>query len=454
MSGSALFVGAHADDIEIGCGGTVAKMRESGWNVSFLVMSAEASPSEWEERRREAIAASETLGVPASRVFFAGFPDGSIIENSLNIQKVRDLVDREIGSADVVFVHCPSDQHQDHRASSGIIRAAFRNTPILGYFVPNSMNEESFLPTIYVDTSRHHQTKLAALAKFQSQITLGRILWSRVSSTAALFGDRMGSAAAEAMEIVDLPEALERKSILDTINDAPFSRFWSRLTQTRTIRLIESLPRESSAGAIRVKEFKEREGVELLRHAFSQQWYRSHTLHSITSASERAEDYLNEQCIIIGGGPVSNRIAREYFNHFANVRYVIDYTMPGFRDIRILDRARSATITPVYDRSAEGLLYLRKDFGILTIMPSPMAARGIVVACMGIHSLGTKACFLALSQADLLLQLYSLFGDDGSGRFRYGQVLVQIDERTEHVGIDADSFHPIAEEGTPPPKGG
>src|SRR5262249_25458068 len=72
---SALFLGAHADDIEIGCGGTLAKMVALGWDVWMCVVTDDADRTLATTRRHEAQASAAAYGIPAAQVLFLGAPD-------------------------------------------------------------------------------------------------------------------------------------------------------------------------------------------------------------------------------------------------------------------------------------------------------------------------------------------------------------------------------------------
>ncbi|UFH56941.1 PIG-L deacetylase family protein [Spirosoma sp. KNUC1025] len=135
--GSALVVAPHPDDESLGCGGTIALLRQCGYAVQVLfvsdgTMSHPNSPSYPAERLRtvreaEALEALDTLGVPTENVFFmrqkdtqvptsdcAGFADAvEVIYNFLlTVQPAT------------VFVPWRRDPHRDHRASWQLLMAA------------------------------------------------------------------------------------------------------------------------------------------------------------------------------------------------------------------------------------------------------------------------------------------------------------------------------------------
>lgn len=128
-----LCLGAHADDIEIGCGGTVLRLlaENEAVRVHWVVLGAEGV------REQEARAGAERFlqRAAAKDVTVAGFRDsyfpylgGQVKEY---VEKLRDRV-----SPDVIFTHYRHDLHQDHRLLSELTWCAFRDHLILEYEVP------------------------------------------------------------------------------------------------------------------------------------------------------------------------------------------------------------------------------------------------------------------------------------------------------------------------------
>src|SRR5580658_1425605 len=92
IAGRILFIGAHCDDIEIGCGGTAAKFAQSGFPIAFAIATPENSdPKEdrnssriaekdLKERKVEAADAAAVIGLSEANrnLFFGSFPDGEL----------------------------------------------------------------------------------------------------------------------------------------------------------------------------------------------------------------------------------------------------------------------------------------------------------------------------------------------------------------------------------------
>jgi LmbE family N-acetylglucosaminyl deacetylase len=145
-----LAVGAHPDDIEIGCAGTLLKLmeqREIG-EVCWVVLSGK------EARAAEARASAEALldGVP-STVIVKDFPDGFFPYQGERIKDFFEELKADL-SPDVVFTHQRADLHQDHRVSCELTWNTFRDHLILEYEVPKYDGDMS-APNAFVPLEEH-----------------------------------------------------------------------------------------------------------------------------------------------------------------------------------------------------------------------------------------------------------------------------------------------------------
>jgi LmbE family N-acetylglucosaminyl deacetylase len=129
----ALAIGAHPDDIEIGCAGTILKLIEEGAlsEVRWVVLSGEGERAE--EARRSADALLE--GLPDSEVVICDFPDGFFPYDGKRIKDFFEALKADF-SPDVVLTHQRGDLHQDHRISCELTWNTFRDHLILEYEVP------------------------------------------------------------------------------------------------------------------------------------------------------------------------------------------------------------------------------------------------------------------------------------------------------------------------------
>jgi bacillithiol biosynthesis deacetylase BshB1 len=172
-----LAIGAHPDDVELGCGATLALLARSGRRVGILHLTGGEAGTRGtpEARRREAAAAAAALGVAA--VEFADFGDGGlrtgVAEEDALIALLRRL------RPELVLGPTPADRHPDHgRAHRLVADACFyaglarraagpphRPAALFSY-----MQHDPFPPSFVVDVTATWPAKMAALDAYGSQI--------------------------------------------------------------------------------------------------------------------------------------------------------------------------------------------------------------------------------------------------------------------------------------------
>jgi LmbE family N-acetylglucosaminyl deacetylase len=128
-----LAIGAHPDDIEIGCGGTILKLIEEGAvaEVNWVVLSGE------HERAGEARESAEAMlaGLDRAEIEVCDFPDSFFPYEGKRIKDYFEgLKDRL--APDLVLTHQRDDLHQDHRVCCELTWNTFRDHLILEYEVP------------------------------------------------------------------------------------------------------------------------------------------------------------------------------------------------------------------------------------------------------------------------------------------------------------------------------
>ncbi|RBY78229.1 PIG-L family deacetylase [Geodermatophilus sp. TF02-6] len=168
-----LAVGAHPDDIELGCGATLLAHSAAGDAVTVLVVTGgENGPGDDAAvvgRRAEQEQAARTLG---ARLLWGGLRDCAVVPDAATVAVVERAL-RETG-AEVVYVHAPDDSHQDHRAvAAATLSAARRLSRVLHYQSPSTL---TFSPTVYVDVTAYLSGKLAALGAHASQVELSAMV--------------------------------------------------------------------------------------------------------------------------------------------------------------------------------------------------------------------------------------------------------------------------------------
>ena len=195
-----LAIGAHPDDVELACGGTLAKLADSGHEVRALVMSDGSGGGDGATRRAEAISSGLFLGAVAVEVH--DFTDTRLADHANDMVATIERAVRRF-NPDIIFTHSSNDQHQDHQAVHlATIRAARSHPAILCYESPSVT--PLFLPTVFVDIEDHLDVKVAAIAVHDDQRTKGYVRPEQVRGRASHRGGQARVRYAEGYEPVRL----------------------------------------------------------------------------------------------------------------------------------------------------------------------------------------------------------------------------------------------------------
>lgn len=181
-----LAFGAHPDDIEIGCGGTLLKLIAAGHNVNHAIVTKGEEGSLTidkqtlaQTRRSEALAAAKSIG--AKSVHFFEYEDGFTHYNkAMKIQVIEHI--RHV-RPDILFVHAHGDNQPDHQLVTRLVLEAMASASgpwfpdakgkphqpqlVLGYEVWSPISR----PQLVVNISNTLANKLLAIEKFVSQTT-------------------------------------------------------------------------------------------------------------------------------------------------------------------------------------------------------------------------------------------------------------------------------------------
>jgi len=168
-------VGAHPDDPESGCGGTIALYTTLGHEVSILYLTrGEAGIEGKTHPEAAAIRTAETekaCAILKARPLFAGQTDGDTEITPARYSNFRQVLEAQ--HADVVLTHWPIDSHRDHRAASLLTYDAWltggRKFALYYYEVDQGEQTQVFHPTHYVDITQTESRKRAACFAHVSQ---------------------------------------------------------------------------------------------------------------------------------------------------------------------------------------------------------------------------------------------------------------------------------------------
>ena len=141
-----LFLGAHSDDIEIGCGGTILQLLSSYSNVHVVWVVFSSAP----EREREArTSAARFLERAATKqIMVMNFRDGFFPYEGAGIKEAFERLKNEF-DPDLIFTHYRRDRHQDHRTISDLTWNTWRRHLIMEYEIPK-YDGDLKTPNVYV----------------------------------------------------------------------------------------------------------------------------------------------------------------------------------------------------------------------------------------------------------------------------------------------------------------
>jgi LmbE family N-acetylglucosaminyl deacetylase len=128
-----LCLGAHSDDIEIGCGGTILRITQLYSNCVFhwVVLSALGVRAEEAGQGAERFAGTSNL----KRLLLKNFQDGFFPFAGAEVKAVFEELKQSV-SPDLIFTHNRNDAHQDHRLLADLTWNTFRDHLILEYEIP------------------------------------------------------------------------------------------------------------------------------------------------------------------------------------------------------------------------------------------------------------------------------------------------------------------------------
>ena len=194
----------HTDDGELGAGGLITRLIESGANVFYFAFStAEKSvPKEFEKNvlKKEVINATAKLGIKKENVIIYNYEVRKL--NYARQEILEDLIKhRNELKPDLVLMPSLGDIHQDHSTIAQEGLRAFKNTTILGYEL--IWNNLTFNTTSFVTLEKKHvQSKCNALKEYKSQGKRNYMSEEFIYSLARTRGVQIGSEYAESFEVI------------------------------------------------------------------------------------------------------------------------------------------------------------------------------------------------------------------------------------------------------------
>lgn len=199
-----LVFGAHPDDLEIGMGGTIAKLSAMGYDVQPIIATLPnfVKSDTKEGRKTESMLSAKVMGCKPP--VFLDLSSDEMIFGRKFISLIDSLVTKY--KPDSVFTQWYGDSHQDHQILTKSVISACRDQDNLFMYettIPGGITENSFRPQLFVDISDTLDTKKNALECFESQfVRCGEIWIPAIIGRCSYRGYQINSKYAEAFEVV------------------------------------------------------------------------------------------------------------------------------------------------------------------------------------------------------------------------------------------------------------
>jgi N-acetylglucosamine malate deacetylase 1 len=223
-----LAIGAHPDDVELFCGGTLMSLGGEGRRVGLahLTRGESGSRGSADIRAKEAAEAARILGAATNVTLDLG--DGQLADTDDQRKAVVELIRRFRPT--VVLTHFEEDRHPDHGATRALVRSAVFFANVGGYDAPGERHGVQALVYFHghegrglppadwiVDISSVYERKLDALRAYATQFNAppgdvepatyisSAVFWSRIEMTARRYGAMIGAEFGEAFSFQDAP---------------------------------------------------------------------------------------------------------------------------------------------------------------------------------------------------------------------------------------------------------
>lgn len=160
-----LFLGAHPDDIEIGCGALIHHIAQKT-EILCVTLSDNQKNPDLQKVKGEHLQSMQVLGMPEEKVIFGNFTTRVFQQSRQEILEYF-LKLRKDFKPDLIFTHSKQDVHQDHNTMTDEALRAFRGITVLGFDVVRS--SYGFFPHFLVEvTEENVNKKIEALAKYET----------------------------------------------------------------------------------------------------------------------------------------------------------------------------------------------------------------------------------------------------------------------------------------------
>jgi LmbE family N-acetylglucosaminyl deacetylase len=204
QSKSVLVFGAHPDDLEIGMGGTIAKLTSMGYEVQPIIATLPnfVKSDTKEGRKSESMLSAKVMGCK-SPIFLDLSPEEMVFGRKL-VTLIDSLITTNI--PDSIFTQWHGDSHQDHQILTKSVISACRDQNNIFMYettIPGGITENSFRPQLFVNITETIEIKKNALECFQSQFARCGDIWiPAILGRCSYRGYQINSKYAEAFEVI------------------------------------------------------------------------------------------------------------------------------------------------------------------------------------------------------------------------------------------------------------
>ena len=190
-------IGAHPDDVEIGCGGILLNHSRQGDDVVIVTLTGGEAGGQPDVRHQESIRAAQAIGAEL-RMF--DLPDRSLTSGPDTISAIESVLEEFQPS--VIYTHTSHDGHQDHRAVHAATMVAARGVPnVYCYQAPSTTVD--FKPSLFVDIEDQMESKLEVIGLFASQSSIRPYLQpDHLRATASYWGRFTDYRIVEPLEVI------------------------------------------------------------------------------------------------------------------------------------------------------------------------------------------------------------------------------------------------------------
>jgi len=201
-----LAIGAHPDDVELGCSGSLLRFMQQGAEVDIVVARNDNAPKPSVRRdrstmQREYKSAEKLLGIKFKMLDNPISEDGRPIleRDSHTVQQMDEFVQSK--EYDLVITHSPGDHHQDHQNTFHIVNSSLRRYQGEFWLMeggPYSNKNKQFNPNVFVDITDHIDKKIELVGCYASYFS--ETLLHNIKGLAAYRAQMTNSRYAEAFE--------------------------------------------------------------------------------------------------------------------------------------------------------------------------------------------------------------------------------------------------------------